>query len=167
MLSAVFASRRLLFAGVAASGAALLGYGYYLQFVEYVEPCPMCIIQRLSYVGIAAVAFIAALHGAGARGRRGYYGSIAALAAGGAAVAARQVWLQHLPPERVPECGPGLEFMLEVYPLHEALVKAFRGTGDCAKVDWTFLGFSIAEWSLACFLGYLVIAILALRRTRA
>jgi len=74
----------------------------------------------------------------------------------GGAIAGRQVWLQHLPADQVPECGPGLEFMLEVYPLAEVIKTALRGTGECATVVWTFLGGSIAEWSLACFAGLAV-----------
>jgi disulfide bond formation protein DsbB len=89
------------------------------------------------------------------------------LAAGGAAIASRQVWLQHLPADQVPACGPDLFFMLENFPLAQTLKRLVSGTGECAKVDWTFLGLSIAEWSLACFvvLG-LYAAWLALRPRR-
>ena len=80
------------------------------------------------------------------------YATLAFLfAAGGAATASRQVWLQHLPPDKVPQCGPDLFFMLENFPLAQALKKLVAGSGECAAVDWTFLGLSIAEWSLACF----------------
>jgi len=91
-----------------------------------------------------------------------------ALAAGGFVVAARQVWLQHLPPERVPQCGPDLYFMLENFPLSRVLRTLVQGTGECAVVDWTFLGFSIAEWSLGWFAVLFFYALwLALRRPRA
>jgi protein dithiol:quinone oxidoreductase len=80
----------------------------------------------------------------------------------GAAVAGRQVWLQHLPPDQVPECGPGLEYMLEVYPLGETLAKILKGTGDCAEVDWTFLGLSIAEWALISFIVLTAVSVLQL-----
>jgi len=76
----------------------------------------------------------------------------------GASIAARQTWLQHLPPELVPECGPDLSFMLEMYPLLETIEKALRGTGDCAEVSWRFLTLSIAEWSVVCFLGLFITA---------
>ena len=131
----------------------LLGYGYYLQYFQELEPCPMCIFQRLCYMAITAIALIGAAHGRGPR----VYSILAGIAASiGAGIAARQTWLQHLPPELVPECGPGLEFMLEVYPLLETLERALKGTGDCAEVSWRFLGFSIAEWSLVCFCAIIV-----------
>ena len=129
----------------------LLGFGYYLQYQDGLEPCPMCIFQRLCYMGVALVALVATLHGPRGRGVAAYAWISAAVACTGAAIAARQVWLQHLPEDQVPECGPGLEFMLQVYPLYDVIKTALRGTGECATVVWTFLGLSIAEWSLACF----------------
>ena len=142
---------RIVFIVTAAVCGGLLSYGYYLQFVEGLEPCPMCILQRLCYIAIAVITLIGALHGP-QRGAVYVYGALSAVGALlGAAIAGRQVWLQHLPPELVPECGPGLEFMLEMYPLVDAVELMLRGTGECAVVDWTFLGFSIAEWSLVCF----------------
>src|SRR6185295_6470276 len=80
----------------------------------------------------------------------------AAFALGGAGVAARQVWLQHLPADKVPQCGPDLYFMLENFPFSRTLKTLLSGTGECAAVDWTFLGLSIAEWSLACFAALLL-----------
>jgi disulfide bond formation protein DsbB len=86
-----------------------------------------------------------------------------ALTAGvGAAIAGRQVWLQHLPADRIPECGPGLDFLLETSPLTETIKTVLRGSGDCAKVDWTFLGLSIAEWSLINFLALMALALVCL-----
>ena len=61
------------------------------------------------------------------------------------------MWLQHLPPDKVPQCGPDLFFMMENFPLSRTLKTLFSGTGECAAVDWTFLGLSIAEWSLIWF----------------
>ena len=87
-----------------------------------------------------------------------------ALAAGGFAVAARQVWLQHLPPDRVPQCGPDLYFMLENFPLSRTLKTLVSGTGECAVVDWT-LGFSIAEWSLGWFAVLLLRALARVRNS--
>jgi protein dithiol:quinone oxidoreductase len=88
-------------------------------------------------------------------------------AAGGAATAGRQVWLQHLPADKVPQCGPDLFFMLENMPLSRTLQKLIQGSGECAKVDWTFLGLSIAEWSLMCFIALAVYVLwLAARRSR-
>ncbi|MBI3056742.1 MAG: disulfide bond formation protein B, partial [Betaproteobacteria bacterium] len=90
------------------------------------------------------------------------------IAAIGAGIATRHVWLQHLPKDQVPECGPGLEYMLNKFPLTQALEKVFRGSGECAEVGWTFLTLSIAEWSLAWFvlLGVLAVYIGAAARKR-
>jgi disulfide bond formation protein DsbB len=148
--------------------AALLGFGYYLQYVEGLNPCPLCLVQRGFFYAVAATCVIAALHAPQAWGRT-VYGFVAALfAAGGFATAARQVWLQHLPPDRVPQCGPDLYFMLENFPLSRVLKTLVQGTGECAVVDWTFLGFSIAEWSLGWFALFFLYALwLAARRPKA
>ncbi len=131
--------------------AALLGYGYYLQHLQGLEPCPLCLVQRGFFYAVGIVCMIAALH---APRRLGItlYGVLGALfAAGGAATAARQVWLQHLPADKVPQCGPDLLFMLENLPLARTLEKLVQGSGECAAVDWKFLGLSIAGWSLVWF----------------
>ncbi len=135
------------------SCSALLGYGYYLQFVDGLEPCPLCIFQRIAYAAIVIISLVGLIHGPGMTGIR-IYGVLLSLAAlCGAVIAGRQVWLQHLPADKVPECGPGLEYMMQVFSFGETLEKVFTGSGECALVDWTFIGFSIAEWSLLCFLG--------------
>ena len=74
----------------------------------------------------------------------------------GASIAARHVWLQHLPEDRRPMCGPTLEFMLDSVGAVEAVRRTLRGTGDCAVVDWTFLTLSIPEWTLMAFTGFFV-----------
>ena len=148
---------RLLFALTAAGCAALLGCGYYLQFVEHLEPCPMCIFQRLCYMAIVVVTLLGAVHGPQRAGVYVYAAMTTVAALIGAGIAARQTWLQHLPEDRVPACGPGLEFMLEQFPLAQVIKQALRGTGECAAVDWTFLSLSIAEWSLLCFSAVIIV----------
>ncbi|MEP6634101.1 MAG: disulfide bond formation protein B, partial [Luteimonas sp.] len=69
----------------------------------------------------------------------------------GLAISARHVWLQHLPPDDVPACGPGLNYMMEAMPFLGVLRKVLTGSGECAKVDWTFLGLSMPEWSSIWF----------------
>ena len=134
-------------AGLAALACALLlGFGYYLQYVEGLDPCPLCLVQRLFFYAVLALFVVAAIHP-----HRVYAGLAALFALGGAGAAARQVWLQHLPPDKVPQCGPDLYFMLENFPLSRTLQTLIAGTGECAVVDWTFLGLSIAGWSLAWF----------------
>ena len=158
--------RILLFAPAFAC-AGLLGFGYYLQYFEGQDPCPLCLVQRGFYYGVLAVFAVAALHLPRRAGVWAYCGAATVLALGGFGVAARQVWLQHLPPDQVPACGPDLFFMMENFPLSRILQKLFLGSGQCAEVNWRFLGLSIAEWSLACFAALALYAIgMALRHKR-
>lgn len=150
---------RLLYALPALACAGLLGFGYYLQYFDNQDPCPLCLLQRGFYYGVIIVCVIAALHGPKKTGNRVYCALAGLLALGGFGVAARQVWLQHLPKDQVPACGPDLFFMMENFPLRRILEKLFLGSGQCAEVNWRFLGFSIAEWSLACFAGLALYAL--------
>jgi disulfide bond formation protein DsbB len=105
--------------------------------------------QRVFYVLTAFIALIAAIHNRGAR----VYGALCVLSSlAGAAIAARQVWLQHLPPDAVPACGPNLEYMLQTLPFGEVLLRMLKGDGNCALVDWRLWGLSMAEWSLLIFM---------------
>ena len=153
---------RPLFILTALGCAGLLAFGYYLQLVQHIEPCPMCIFQRLCYIAIVVVTLVGSAHGPRASGGRVYAALTLLAAVIGASIAGRQTWLQHMPEDQVPACGPGLEFMLEQFPLAEVIKQSLIGTGDCALVTWTFLHLSIAEWSLMCFtlLGVVYIAYL-------
>ena len=136
------------FAAIAAIVGVLFAVALYTQYVGGLEPCPLCMTQRFFYILVAFFAVIAALHGRKLR----IYGSLVTLAAlGGIAVAGRQVWLQHLPPDQVPACGPSLDYMMQTLPFGELLIKLFKGDGNCAIVDWRLLGMSMAEWSLLWF----------------
>ncbi|MBL8273196.1 MAG: disulfide bond formation protein B [Xanthomonadales bacterium] len=144
-------SFRAAFAFAAFLCAAFLGFAWYAQFRLNLEPCPLCILQRVMVIVLFIVFLAAALHAPGPRGRRawGTLGCMAALVGG--AIAARHVWLQHLPADKVPDCGPGLDYMLDAFPISKALRMVFTGSGECAKVDWQFLGLSMPEWTLAWF----------------
>ena len=135
----------------------------YLQMVKGVEPCPMCIMQRYALLGIGLVALVGALHNRGAW----VYGTLVTLIAlAGGGVAARQSWLQLYPPKTM-GCGPGLEYMMENFPLTEVLPRLFRGEGDCSAIDWTFLGLSIANWGLITFAVIVIATPWMVRRFRA
>jgi disulfide bond formation protein DsbB len=144
---------RRVFALASALGVAMLAFGLYLQHVGGLDPCPMCIVQRYALVLVVLVAGLAALSG-----NRGVHvaGSVLVLAAAGFGgfVAARQSWLQWYPPE-VASCGRDFYGMIETFPLRRVIPMIFKGSGDCTKVDWTFLGGSLANWSFVvfCFFG--------------
>jgi len=150
-MNAFLSHPRLPFLSLFAICFGLLGFGVFLQIHEGIEPCPMCIMQRYAFAFSGVVALVAGLQGPRPTGRRIYWGLIALAAIAGGGVAARQTWLQLNPPE-VSECGPGLAYMLNSFPLGEALPMIFRGAGDCSVVDWTFLSLSIANWSLLVFI---------------
>ena len=135
------------------SAPALLAYAVFAQYGQLYEPCPLCIFQRVAMAAVGVVGLLAALHNPRGRGGRMAWGLLAFLAAGiGAAIAGRHVWLQHLPPDQVPACGPGLDYMLESMPSWlDVVKKVLQGSGECAEVNWTFLGFSMPEWTLLCF----------------
>jgi protein dithiol:quinone oxidoreductase len=151
------APRRVL-ALVSATGAGMLAYGLYLQHVVGLDPCPMCIVQRYALLLVVLVAGLTAMSS-----NRGVLiaGSVLMLGAAGfgAFVAARQSWLQWYPPE-VSSCGRDFYGMIETFPLQRAIPMIFKGSGDCAKVDWTFLGGSLANWSFVAFSFFILVALL-------
>jgi disulfide bond formation protein DsbB len=138
----------------------LLAMGAYFQFVGGLDPCPLCISQRIAILLTGLVFLSAAIHNPGQTGVTAYalLGAVTALC--GAAISTRHVWIQHLPPDQVPECGPGLEYVLQNFPLFETVKLMLSGTGDCAKVDWTMFGFSMPAWTLLAFLMLATLSLL-------
>ena len=111
---------------------------------------------------------MAALEGPKRAGERVYAALIALLSLSGVAVAARHIWIQNLPKDQVPACGPGLDYMLETMPLSNVLKELLHGSGECAAKGWTFLTLGIPEWSLLCYLALGAWAVLiALRKKTA
>lgn len=128
--------------------AGMIGFALYLQHFQDQEPCPLCILQRVTWVALGGVFLVASIHGPGRIGAI-VYGVLLFVVAGiGTGIAGRHVWLQHLPKDQVPACGPDLDFMLRQFPVSEIVRKVLSGTGECAETGWTFLGLSIAGWSL-------------------
>ena len=139
---------------------SLLSMGAYFQLSLGLEPCPLCISQRLAILLTGIIFLIAGLHNPTHTGIKRYaiLGSISALF--GASISTRHVWLQHLPPDQVPECSPGISFMLQNFPLFDTVKLMLNGTGDCAKIDWTFLSLSMPAWTLVAFLCLATLSIL-------
>jgi disulfide bond formation protein DsbB len=128
--------------------AALIGYALFVQYVQGLEPCPLCILQRVAVMVVGALFLIAALHDPAERGAR-IYGVLIDLAAlAGIVVAARHMWIMAQPPGSVAECGASLDYMMDVLPLHEVLMKVLSGSGECAKLDWQFAGLNMPTWVL-------------------
>ena len=134
----------------------MLAFGiFYLQNYLGLEPCPMCIVQRYALIGVIVWCVLGA--SANAPKRSVLMSWLVLLTAGfGAFVAARQTWLQWYPPEVV-SCGRDFYGMIENFPLQRAVPMIFKGSGDCTKIDWTFLGGSIANWSFLVFTGIFVL----------
>lgn len=138
---------------------------FFLQRYMGFSPCPLCIFQRIGLMIMGGFALIAALFNPKSKAVRLvlWLGSLAGIV-WATGVAARHVWLQHLPTDQVPSCGPGLDYWLDVLPMQQVLNEVLSGSGECASVDWTFLGFSIPEQSLLLFSLLLIVHIVILVR---
>lgn len=147
-------SRRLVnFAGFVAC-AGMMAFALYAEYQLLLEPCPLCVFQRIAVIAIGVIFLLLALHNpTSAWARRIYLALLGLSAAGGAVVAGRHVWLQHLPADKVPSCGPGLGYMLDAFPFADALKMVFEGSGECASVAWSWLGLSMPEWVLLAVIG--------------
>jgi disulfide bond formation protein DsbB len=111
---------------------------------------------------IGAMALLAAIHNPGVIGRWVYGGLISLGGIVGASIAGRHLWLQSLPPDQVPDCGMGLNYMLETMPFSQVLSEVFYGSGECAEVYWTFLGLSMPGWTFIWYTAFTVGTIIVL-----
>jgi disulfide bond formation protein DsbB len=136
-----------------AACAGLLAYAYYAQAVLHLEPCPLCIFQRVGVFAVGIVFLIAAAQDPVGWGRRVYACLLAVAALATVGVAVRHLYIQSLPAGSVPACGASLDFMLKVFSLSEVLVKVLSGSGECAKVTWSFLGLAMPAWVLIAALA--------------
>ena len=139
--------------------SGLFGAALYLQYVLHEEPCPLCMVQRVIFISILVLFVIAALHNPKRGGVKVYGALISLLALSGIGVASRHIWIQHLPKDEVPACGPGLDYMLQNFPMADVWQELLHGSGECAAKGWSFLALGIPEWSL---LWYVLLGIWAL-----
>lgn len=148
--------RNLCLGGFAACGFAM-AFALYLQELGF-EPCPMCIFQRVAMIAAGAFFLLGAIHNPKQAGQW-VYAALADLAAiVGALIAARHVWLQNLPPDQVPACGPTLDYLMDLFPLTEVVSMILKGDGNCAKIDAAWLGISLPAWTLITFIGLSIYA---------
>lgn len=148
----------------------LLAFGFaifYLEGVLYLDPCPLCMVDRMILALIAAVSLIALL--LGLKRWAMWFTTVAQVGLSflGMTVAARHIYLQNLPRDQVPECGPDLFFMLEAFPMHQVIETVLSGSGQCADISWRFLGLTIPAQTLLLFLILLLLSVWALRSGRA
>lgn len=136
--------------GLAACVSGLL-FAYYLQYFQELEPCPMCIFQRIAMLGSGLGFALGILLAYKPVGRLFACGFAALSALGGLGVAARHVWLQGLPDDMVPACGPPLETLTAMMPWSEVFAVVLRGDGNCAIIDAAFLGLSLPGWTMLMF----------------
>ena len=144
-------SARQWYAGFATLCALLIGYAYYAEHVLGLVPCPLCMFQRAAVIALGAVCLLGALHGPRGWGVRVYAVSGLVMAGLGAAIAGRHVWLQSLPKDQLPSCAPPLDYMWDNLPFGKMLQTIMMTSGECANVDWRFLGFSMPVWTFAFF----------------
>jgi len=140
-----------------------IAYALYVQYHMLMLPCPLCIFQRVAFGAAGLFFLIGALHNPEGSGFRRVYGTMAALSAlAGAGIAGRHVAIQLMPADEAAACSSlGLDYMLDIMPLTEVLSTVLKGSGECAKIDWTFLGFSMPMWTLVLYAGIFVLAIFA------
>lgn len=158
--------QRTIYSIIFATCVGLLGFGLYLEHAVGLEPCPLCVFQRIAYILIAILSLVGVIHNPKNFFAPIYSSLIFIISVCGAGIAGRQIWLQHLPEDKIPECGPGLEYILDVFPIADALKMILSGSGECAEVLWLFLGFSIAEWSVLCFISLSVASLTMLVRQK-
>lgn len=133
--------------------AGMMAYALYAEYRLFLMPCPLCVFQRMAVIALGILFLAAAVQHPAAWGRRVYAALLTFTAALGIAVAGRHVWLQNMPADQVPTCGPGFDYIIDSFPFSEALKMIFTGSGECADVDWLFLGLSMPTWILLAFIG--------------
>lgn len=152
MLEGLVGWRRPLNLVGAAVCAALLVFAYYLQFVRGMEPCPLCVFQRIGFFVLGGAFLIAGVRAPLRGGARVYALVLLAIATVGSGLAGRHIWIQSLPPDQIPACGPGLDYLFETFSVGEAVRMVLQGSGECAQVD-RLLGISLPAWSLTGFVA--------------
>ena len=143
-------SRRIVNGAAALATVGMMAFALYSEHVLLLDPCPLCIFQRFFVILLGIVFLIAAIQNSHGLGARIYAALLGLVAAAGAAVAGWHVYMQNLPPDKVPSCGPGFDYIVDNFPFSDALSMIFKGSGQCAEVSWRFLGLTMPAWVLIC-----------------
>lgn len=137
---------------------SLMAVALFMQYQMELEPCPLCLMQRMVFIAIGFVCLVGLILKFSWL-RKLCAGLMSLLALIGIGLSSRQLWLQSLPEDQIPTCGPGFDYMMNTFPLFKALSLILSGSGECAEVQWTFLGVSIPGWSLLCFAGFVLLGL--------
>jgi disulfide bond formation protein DsbB len=149
----IWTSRRFLNLAGFFACAAMMAYALYAEHVLFLMPCPLCVMQRIAVIVLGIVFLLAFIVGANGKGRFFFAFLVSLSALLGAGIAGWHVRLQNLPADEVPSCGAGLDYMLESFPLSDVLKMVFTGSGECAAIDWQFVGLSMPAWVLIAVLA--------------
>ncbi|AUM12539.1 disulfide bond formation protein B [Ketobacter alkanivorans] len=137
---------------------------FYLQKHLGLEACPLCLIDRGIVIAIGFFFLLALLHNPAKIGQRLYSACALIFSGLGIAVCWRHLWLQNLPKDQIPECSPGLDYMLETFPIGETLRTIFNSAGECAEIQWSFMGLSIPAQTMLVFIGFAVLSLYQILR---
>ncbi len=162
----MFSYRSLAFVGLVICTASMLFAVLYLERVLYLDPCPLCILDRIVIISLGVIFLIAWVHGPRTFLAKVYGVLNVVLSSIGIGLASRHIWLQNLPKDQVPECGPDLYFMLDTLPIFDVLKNTLTGSGSCADTNWTFADLSIPEQTLILFVILLILSVIQTLRPR-
>jgi len=157
----MFTSRRLFALCVFYTAIMMATAVFYFQNHLGYEPCVLCVAQRIGAISVGVIALIAVIHG---RWYRFYAGLLTVAAGLGTAVAGRHIWIQNLPEDEVPVCGPSFDYIVDAFPWQDALEMILSGDGNCADIHWSLMGLSIPAWTLVAFVGLLLVSVVILFR---
>lgn len=146
--------------------AGLLGFALYAEHVWGMNPCPLCIFQRIAFMAMGVFFLLGAIFNPRGGGRWITTGGALLSALFGIGVACRHLWIQSLPADQIPSCGPPLDYMFSAFPFAKVLKLVFTGSGECAKVE-PILGLPMPAWSLLWFVLLAILVMLAARRRSA
>ena len=136
--------------------AGLLAYALYVEHVMFLMPCNLCILQRVVFFAIGVLFLLGSFKPVMYWGRKLMGLALVITTAIGIGIAGRHVWMQGLPPELVPDCGPSLQMMMENSSIWHAVSSVLTASGNCAEIQWEFLGMSMPTWTLICFIGLFI-----------